>query len=68
MNRIYWERLYDVERRSDGSTYEHRTTYRAKVHGGWFVKVRDRDGNGLVFYPDPNHEWDGTSLDPMPDA
>lgn len=42
---------------------------RAKVPGGWFVAV----ANSIIrsesdaplstfFYPDPHHEWDGTSL------
>ncbi len=32
---------------------------RAKVPGGWLVKA----GYGLMFYPDPEHQWDGGSLD-----
>jgi hypothetical protein len=32
---------------------------RAKVPGGWLVSVT---GAGLTFYPDPEHQWDGTSL------
>ncbi len=34
---------------------------RAKVAGGWLIAA----GNGavLTFYPDPGHEWDGTSLE-----
>ena len=32
---------------------------RAKVRGGWLVS----GGTGVAFYPDPAHEWDGTSLD-----
>jgi hypothetical protein len=63
---IYWERMYDIERRSDGTAYEHRSTYRAMVPGGWLIKVRDRDGAGLLFYPDPDHAWDGSSLNEMP--
>lgn len=31
---------------------------RAKVPGGWLVSL----GAALTFYPDPAHEWDGTSL------
>lgn len=65
-NFIYWERLCDIERRSDGTSYEHRSTYRARVPGGWLIKVRDRDAAGVLFYPDANHEWDGSSLDEMP--
>ncbi len=32
---------------------------RAKVPGGWLVLA---NGDGLAFYPDPEHVWDGTSL------
>ena len=37
---------------------------RAKVPGGWLVylwKWKDASGGGL-FYPDPNHTWDGSSI------
>ena len=33
---------------------------RAKVMGGWLIA--SGSGAGLTFYPDPGHEWDGTSL------
>ena len=33
---------------------------RAKVPGGWLIAAGS--GAGLTFYPDPDHEWDGTSL------
>ena len=39
---------------------------RAKVPGGWLVCIMPRqivDGWGLTFYPDPKHEWDGSSVD-----
>jgi hypothetical protein len=32
---------------------------RAKVPGGWLVAVTN---GGLTFFPDPGHEWDGSSL------
>jgi hypothetical protein len=39
---------------------------RAKLPGGWLIYVRDHAGThggvGVVFYPDPKHEWDGNSL------
>lgn len=36
---------------------------RAKVPGGWLVYVQYTvDSAGITFYPDPNHEWDGSSL------
>jgi hypothetical protein len=44
---------------------------RTRVPGGWFVHIRDdsypqrRDQpvsvGGAFFYPDPRHEWDGSS-------
>jgi hypothetical protein len=33
---------------------------RAKVPGGWLVAMR---GSGAGFYPDPEHAWDGKTLD-----
>ncbi|MBN8248485.1 MAG: hypothetical protein J0L84_13725 [Verrucomicrobia bacterium] len=35
--------------------------YRAKVSGGWFILVTN-NARGLMFYPDPDHQWDGGSL------
>jgi hypothetical protein len=37
---------------------------RAKVPGGWLVISQFKVGpaHGLVYVPDPNHEWDGGSL------
>ena len=32
--------------------------YRAKIPGGWLVGTMDV----FSFVPDPNHEWDGSSL------
>lgn len=37
--------------------------YRAKVPGGWLVATRSYDSGGVTFLPDPEHEWDGHSLD-----
>jgi hypothetical protein len=34
------------------------TVLRAKVPHGWIIAV----GQGLTFYPDTKHEWDGTTL------
>ena len=44
-----------------GSTY---LTELAKVPGGWLVISQFYIGpaHGLVFLPDPRHEWDGGSL------
>jgi len=35
--------------------------YRAKIHGGWLVALRPQDN--LTFVPDPQHVWDGGSLE-----
>ena len=40
-----------------------RNASRAKVPGGWFVAISAKEGETLIFYPDPEHEWDGSSLD-----
>ena len=37
-------------------------TIRAKLPGGWLISVGDGAGRSVVFYPDPQHEWDGTTL------
>ncbi len=31
---------------------------RAKVPGGWLITLYQ----SITFYPDPRHEWDGSSL------
>lgn len=33
---------------------------RAKVPGGWFV-IYQGESIAMVFYPDPEHKWDGHS-------
>jgi hypothetical protein len=37
----------------------HHALLRAKVPGGWLVAVA---GSGLTFYPDAEHQWDGSSV------
>lgn len=39
--------------------------HRSKVPGGWLVVLKQYPGPGrsITFYPDPQHVWDGTSLD-----
>ena len=34
---------------------------RTKVPGGWLI--HENTYGRIIFYPDPNHEWDGNSLD-----
>ncbi len=48
---IKWEKL--------NNNWPNCSTYRAKVLGGWLVTA----GDGLTFYPDPEHKWDGSTLD-----
>lgn len=35
---------------------------RAKVPGGWFVRIAVGVADNAFFYPDPKHTWDGSSL------
>jgi hypothetical protein len=34
---------------------------RAKLPGGWLIAIGEGASRSMVFYPDPGHEWDGTS-------
>ena len=52
---LKWEKL-------ETSGVEGLKTYRTKVPGGWLV-MAGCIGIGLVFFPDPKHEWDGKSID-----
>lgn len=38
--------------------------YRARVPGGWLVFLWGA-GTGATFFPDPDHEWDGGTLEPQ---
>lgn len=36
--------------------------YRAKVPGGWLILLRTSHVHNVInFYPNQNHEWDGSS-------
>jgi hypothetical protein len=37
------------------------TAMRAKLPGGWLIATGDGAARSVVFYPDPRHEWDGTT-------
>lgn len=39
------------------------TLYCAKVPGGWFIRFSQYGGESMTFYPDPEHEWDDTTLE-----
>jgi len=37
---------------------------RAKVQGGWLVRIWSIfGGSGITFMPDPDHKWDGGGLE-----
>ena len=36
--------------------------FRAKIPGGWLVVLQIGQASG-TFVPDPEHKWDGASLD-----
>ena len=36
--------------------------YRSAVHGGWLIGS-DKEAFSLVFLPDPDHQWDGASIE-----
>ena len=38
------------------------TAMRAKLPGGWLIGTGEGAARSVVFYPDPKHEWDGTTL------
>jgi hypothetical protein len=35
---------------------------RAKLPGGWLISVGEGAARSVAFYPDPEHQWDGTTL------
>jgi hypothetical protein len=60
---LHWE-VVKTTRELGGFLNSAYLTERAKVPGGWLVISQFQIGpaHGLVFLPDPNHEWDGGSL------
>jgi len=60
---LMWEML-NTTREEDGLLNSKYIAERAKVPGGWLVISQFNIGgaHGLVFLPDPNHAWDGGSL------
>lgn len=55
---LYFEQL-------KSNVYSFQEVYRTKVPGGWLVVIKGTNGEGvgLTFYPDPDHEWNGSSMD-----
>ena len=60
---LSWETV-NTTRDKKGLLHSEYLVERAKVPGGWLVISQFKVGHahGLVFVPDPNHEWDGGSL------
>lgn len=55
MTQLVWEKL--KEPRSGLGP----ALWRAKVLGGWLI-WGGGSYTGVIFYPDPQHQWDGGSL------
>ena len=60
---LHWQAI-QTTRELTGLMHSKYLLERAKVPGGWLVISQFAIGpaHGLVFVPDPNHEWDGGSL------
>jgi hypothetical protein len=60
---LHWESV-NTTRELKGLLHSEYLVERAKVPGGWLVISQFRVGgaHGLVFLPDPKHQWDGGSL------
>ncbi len=66
---LIWERLESrtdmVQTNSDGRKIrwvDHSPVHRAKVPGGWLVRMDYTHARSITFYPDPKHLWNGSSL------
>jgi hypothetical protein len=55
MAKIVWEEVDE-----EGAVYGNKVLCRAKVPGGWLVRLFRRHGGEmrLTFVPDPNHGWE----------
>ena len=52
--------------KSESFSGHRQSIHRSKVPGGWLVVIEQEvpvAGPSFTFYPDPQHAWDGTSLD-----
>ena len=62
-----WEELEPRVSYLSGKVGKAAPFYRAKVPGGWIVcllaAVPNGGAGGLTFFPDPDHKWDGSTLD-----
>ena len=55
---LKWEVL-----KEEGHADWTKRTERAKIPGGWLVRSDIYEGGGMAFVPDPDHKWDGNSVD-----
>jgi len=54
MATLVWE---EIKQEGIGWLAKQRGLYRAKVPGGWLVRVQTSESDFIVFLPDPNHSW-----------
>ncbi len=62
MNGLIWKRVEARRKSGEEDFTMFAPLYRAKVPGGWLILYEDPKKGGVCFYPDPEHEWDGSSL------
>jgi hypothetical protein len=55
MAKVVWEEV-----NQEGAVYGTEALCRAKVPGGWLVRLfrRGASERGIIFVPDPSHEWE----------
>ncbi|MEW6079494.1 MAG: hypothetical protein AB1724_16930 [Thermodesulfobacteriota bacterium] len=63
-----WEELEPMVSYLSGKAGKAAPLYRAKVPGGWVICLlasvaQAGAAGGLTFLPDPDHKWDGSTLD-----
>jgi len=57
--KLVWQELNSLRGEFETSNWR---LHRTKVPGGWLV-LMIHDTTSLMFYPDPEHRWDGGNLD-----
>jgi hypothetical protein len=62
---LHWEKVCIAEPKHEFSGGQ---VYRSRVPGGWLLAMFWHStgyagGPSMCFYPDPNHEWNGDSLE-----
>ena len=64
MQRLVFERLNPLERIGPDSDPEpmEEQLFRAQIPGGWLILTRGAHP-AMIFCPDPQHRWDGGSME-----